>query len=1318
MTTKINTIDWSSKDDYKNNGAYFVIQTFGRDENNDSYHLQINGFEPYFYVRNVNNISKEDFIDSLETLSNNDNSFFDDIVRKSIQIAKEKNYNFLRNGQSIQGKVSEYKKFYSIEVLWDYFEIENKKIFYYYQENEEQFFKLKFRSKRAFTLMKKMINEYTEYELFETNIDPLIRFFHDKNIDPCGWIEVENEYQLNCMVYGKDTDEPVSECAYSKGCNIKYVSRCEKSDIAKFLVASFDIECTSETGEFPNANKPNDKIIQIGTTFHYYGDKEPKIHTMVTLDPCEDIEGLDSDTLKVVNNEIELLEEWKKIIIEYDPDIITGYNIWGFDFKYMYDRYKYLKTIELSEFIENPKELDEDLEKDINEFWQFSRLKKDICRFQRKDLSSSALGDNKLYYFETKGRVQIDLLKLAQKDYNLDSYKLDNVSSTFLQGTVENLTGNTFTSNSVDGLFVGNQVSFIDIDGDKIEDGKKYTIKNISENNITINENIEDIYKKAKIDKLEEKKNEMPDKENFDESKIKYKLTWCENKIDLPPNKIFENFRESQKEVYNEKLQKLMKQSDNTDAGRKMKEIAVYCIKDCVLCNTLMIKLDVITKNIGMANVCCVPLSYLFLRGQGVKIFSVISKYTKLDNYIIPLITKDDINNVSYEGAIVFPPKEGGLLSRNPVAVMDYSSLYPSCMISDNISHDSLIAVYDTDLDGNNPEELRVKDKLYNKYNKNSDKYPYEKLQESIKTGEINKIEYDNIENGEKIGKRQCYYQWNNGQKKGILPKVLNELLQARKRTRKTQKQYDSSNFMWGVLEGLQLAYKVTCNSVYGQMGASTSALCIKELAASTTAKGRELLTIGKDLVINRELYPKDYLLELNKKIIEENPKEDASEFINNDNEFKCVYGDTDSVFIDFETSNLEEAIRLGLQGGRLVTEELVKQNRGNHELEYEKTFYPLVLFTKKRYIGMKYEFDTNKGKLTSMGVVLKRRDNAKILKDIYQGVIDCIMDNKEKDYIKTYYLHNLKRLFAGNMNMNKLIITKTLRSNYKNPNQIAHKVLADRMDRRNPGEGPQSNDRVPYVYIDTNTVECYKCKGNNSNKYKCIGCQQLYCEKCINKDPIKDQKNKNQTSKNTFSFVTGKVISKEENKNIYECHECKNICRECKVELKKKNEKEDKIDKDKCYKCKKTIKNKDFKDKEEYNCNICDENFCEKCLKYHSDEYEHKCGTCNGVFCHKCLRKHKDKYPENNCKNIIERVRDENNKLDPSKSYKCEKLLQGDKIEHPDYIHDNKNLKPDFHYYYEHQIETPVGQIFDLLLDKKDRELFDKEINDLIKNL
>jgi DNA polymerase elongation subunit (family B) len=49
-----------------------------------------------------------------------------------------------------------------------------------------------------------------------------------------------------------------------------------------------------------------------------------------------------------------------------------------------------------------------------------------------------------------------------------------------------------------------------------------------------------------------------------------------------------------------------------------------------------------------------------------------------------------------------------------------------------------------------------------------------------------------------------------------------------------------------------------------------------------------------------------------------------------------------------------------------------------------------------------------------------------------------------------------------------KLIITKSLRSGYKNPNSIAHKVLADRIAERDPGNKPSSGDRIPYVYINT----------------------------------------------------------------------------------------------------------------------------------------------------------------------------------------------------------------------------------------------------------
>ena len=51
---------------------------------------------------------------------------------------------------------------------------------------------------------------------------------------------------------------------------------------------------------------------------------------------------------------------------------------------------------------------------------------------------------------------------------------------------------------------------------------------------------------------------------------------------------------------------------------------------------------------------------------------------------------------------------------------------------------------------------------------------------------------------------------------------------------------------------------------------------------------------------------------------------------------------------------------------------------------------------------------------------------------------------------------------------MDKLIITKSLRSGYKNPKSIAHKVLADRITARDPGNKPSSGDRIPFVYINS----------------------------------------------------------------------------------------------------------------------------------------------------------------------------------------------------------------------------------------------------------
>jgi hypothetical protein len=187
------------------------------------------------------------------------------------------------------------------------------------------------------------------------------------------------------------------------------------------------------------------------------------------------------------------------------------------------------------------------------------------------------------------------------------------------------------------------------------------------------------------------------------------------------------------------------------------------------------------------------------------------------------------------------------------------------------------------------------------------------------------------------------------------------------------------------------------------------------------------------------------------------------------------IVHNTDSVFFTFNLQTpegkpirgkeaLEITIELAQEAGHLASSFL----KGPHDLEYEKTFMPFCLLSKKRYVGMLYETDPNKCKRKEMGIVLKRRDNAPIVKDIYGGIIDILMKQQNIKQASDFLKSCLQNIVDEKYPIDKLIITKSLRSGYKNPKSIAHKVLADRITSRDPGSKPSSGDRIPFVYINT----------------------------------------------------------------------------------------------------------------------------------------------------------------------------------------------------------------------------------------------------------
>ena len=140
--------------------------------------------------------------------------------------------------------------------------------------------------------------------LYESNIDPLVRFIHCQNLNPSGWIELKSK-KFNIEEY-KQTNCQIEISAYWQD-----VLFHDKQDIAPLVIASFDIECTSSDGSFPKAERLGDKVIQIGTTIHRFGEKECFLKHMITLGKCDPIDGV---MVESYDTEEEVLLAWTKFM--------------------------------------------------------------------------------------------------------------------------------------------------------------------------------------------------------------------------------------------------------------------------------------------------------------------------------------------------------------------------------------------------------------------------------------------------------------------------------------------------------------------------------------------------------------------------------------------------------------------------------------------------------------------------------------------------------------------------------------------------------------------------------------------------------------------------------------------------------------------------------------------------------------------------------------------------------------------------------------------------------------------------------------------
>ena len=700
----------------------------------------------------------------------------------------------------------------------------------------------------------------------------------------------QKEQRWEYMKWEAMDDDEKEEYKMRKLVVPKYIT---KKNIVEFLNMKYDagrkLEILDKALEYDSLKKicrkniflpklEGDKCTFIGSTFLRVGEKDPYYNNMIALGRCDDTPEVPNSEIISCETERELLLKWTEMVKKEDPDIIIGYNIFGFDWAFMIDRAKELAC-------------------DYG-FLELSINKGKDCRCTVVNSTTTvASGTYELVYPKIPGRLQIDLYNYFRKAENLASYKLDYVSSHFIGDIVKDyeIIGDKtkIKSKNLMGLKNGHYVCFelLGHSSDKYMDGKKFKISNLN-----IKEGYYEISFKLDIDK-------------------KKKVRWCLGKDDVTPQDIFRL----------------------TNEGPSSKAIvAKYCFQDCNLVHDLFIKNDIFTAMVEQANICSVPIEFIAMRGQGIKLLSFIAKECAGRNTAMPVIRKDESND-GYEGAICLPPK-AGLYVDDPVAVVDYSSLYPSCMISENISQDSKVWTKEYDLKG---KLIKVTGEIDDEGD-----FVYDNL-DGFKYVDVRYDTYKYVRKTPKAaaqkvisGYKICRFAQYPNNEKAIMPSVLQELLASRKATRKlikyktvttasgeeysgllnkTDEMYtivsgkdkfeipvsdvvdikDTYNdFMKNVFDKRQLSKKIVANSLYGQCGGKTSSFYDKDIAASTTATGRKLLMYGKRVI--EECYKNNIV--------------DTTKYGQVRTKSEYIYGDTDSVFFTF---NLEELDGSRIRGKR-----------------------------------------------------------------------------------------------------------------------------------------------------------------------------------------------------------------------------------------------------------------------------------------------------------------------------------------------------------------------------------------------------------------
>lgn len=749
-------------------------------------------------------------------------------------------------------------------------------------------------------------------KVHETAASPILQMVSLKDLPMAGWIEFNN---------GKLVieDEKITSCDYEFIVKWKDLKKSNRIDQVIPKILAFDIEVNSEfINKFPD-NRPRDAIFQISCVIE---SQKERIKLLLSLKASDmnlkKSELLNDVKVQLYENEEELLLNFMRLINFEKPNVITGFNIFGFDIEYIMKRcIRFCLSDELKSIGFN---------------------KETPAQIETVKWTSSAYKNQEFNFLNWEGILLLDLLPLVRRDYKLDTYTLKNVTATFLN--------------------------------------------------------------------------------NDTKDPVTYK-------------DIFTAYR----------------------TREKLDIVGKYCVQDSNLCIELMKYFHSWIALAEMAKVCNVSMFTLYTQGQQIKIYSQVYKYCLKQNIVVNSDGYQTKANERYTGAYVHEPIADYYEN---VVPLDYNSLYPSIMIAQNICYSTFANDDVPDADCNifkwedhigcehDPKVIEIKrlsleiekidlvikklvtqrdsikkdtlpplpegidTRLWNSWTlaqkrksiqklidiERKKQKPFREARQELKKSKPTDREDDE---GNKVSGIICakrYYRFLKEEvKKGVIPTIIQNLLDSRKRVKDLMKKADPIQKI--VYDKEQLAYKVSANSMYGGMGVRRGYLPFMPGAMCVTYYGRETIKKTADIIVNKW-------------------------------KGQLIYIDTDSNYIIFpDKTTTQEIWDYALK----VAREVSKEFPDSMNLEFENTIYKkFLILSKKRYMYQESDRDGNLNpKIGKKGVILARRDNSNMLKQVYEKLASLIFEKVPPSEIELYLIEFINDIFRNIIPYQDYVITKSV---------------------------------------------------------------------------------------------------------------------------------------------------------------------------------------------------------------------------------------------------------------------------------------------------